>query len=661
MANAVLHELNTALLPPGRPSPSSVYISTSMSTVNSSGTTLLPSQCTVRSTVLEACDLFRSHLGAAGSTGPGTQSSNAEQAYNQAAGLSFAPALDAAPYFIKEKPTPLRANLVSFPVKAATVPLLKYLPPRIRRMMRSPASLIEHSTHPYPKPFEGRAYHSFEPSEYAKLVLRVHEAGGLCMSTTQSVHPVIGWFGVWKKEGESQRLLTDGRPPNGTLPIPPKVSLPGGEMLASLQVPKPRVALLHTGESDVCDYFHMFCLPRTWWSRFPLPRLKASELHLLKDGQEDYWVYPFMKTLPMGFFYAVWLAQTAHEYIMSLSPLLVAHTLPLSVGLRLKPDVTYNTVYIDNVLWFHVGVLHHSRAWALLSTYIKLMEDIGFTIKKSELAFPTTSVQRSLGFLICNDLRRNAVYVAPRPTKILSLQSRTRKACALPVVAPKLSASLTSEWTWFATLRRPILAFMSNDLFRFNRREQDLRPQPWHPDARANLLTLCGLMPIIYADISMPASSTAYAFDASGFDGNTRGAMAVVSTDAFPAVHYHKSMAGSPDPQLVAAVSAACWRRRYIHVFRRREHSGFLEASAGVGAATVATFFDQLHHTRVWSIGDAQASLQAFKKGRSSSVPMNARCKKHAVLQLSFALSPLFAYVPSELMPADRYTRLHDG
>ncbi len=317
----------------------------------------------------------------------------------------------------------------------------------------------------------------------------------------------------------------------------------------------------------------------------------------------------------------------------------------------------YTLTYIDNRLWLVLGAECLPFAWYLLSTYIALMTSVGLEVKASELVFPSSAPLCSLGYLILSDFTRDVVEVRPRPNKLLDLLQRTRDAMKLRVIAPRLFASLLGEWLWFTLLRRPALSVLSNGTFAFARAEAGLTVRSLPPLARLELLMLSDLAPLLFATISAPWCTRTWAFDAAGPSVGHHGTMAVVSTPSAIFTSPLPAMSHSPSHTLASAVVAANWRLCFAVPFRRHEHITAFEASAAVAALSSAAFYGSAHHCRWLGVGDATAPLSALTKGRSSSVPINGRCRKSAVIQLAFSIFASWAYVDTSIMPADPFTR----
>ena len=110
-----------------------------------------------------------------------------------------------------------------------------------------------------------------------------------------------GIFGVPKKD--LARLILNAVAANKLCNVPPSPGLPFIETLAKLCIPCD--CQLFMSLLDLSDYYHGLVLPLSLRSLFGLPPIS------LEDGRV---VYPRWVTLPMGWSWAVYLAQSAHRH-----------------------------------------------------------------------------------------------------------------------------------------------------------------------------------------------------------------------------------------------------------------------------------------------------------------------------------------------------------
>ena len=131
---------------------------------------------------------------------------------------------------------------------------------------------------------------------------------------TRRVRSMTALFFVTKKGGR-QRMIVDARPSNKLFKPPPCVFLAGPESFAALEVAgKPT---LWQATADVENCFYNFKMERALGKCFCLPAVPANLCGITHlDGQilmGNAKLYPYLTVLPMGFSWAVWLAQRVNQ------------------------------------------------------------------------------------------------------------------------------------------------------------------------------------------------------------------------------------------------------------------------------------------------------------------------------------------------------------
>ena len=164
------------------------------------------------------------------------------------------------------------------------------------------------------------------PRVYASLVRRLVRVGMVRLSLKARI--CLGAFCV-KKKGGKIRLILDCRPSNRVFRPPPGVELLTGEGLGRIEwdsgswardypehaVPD-EASALWVANGDVQDYFHRLLLDDTSeiGEYLSYPPILARHLGITcLDGREvapDYWIYPLSRSLPMGWSWLLYFAQT---------------------------------------------------------------------------------------------------------------------------------------------------------------------------------------------------------------------------------------------------------------------------------------------------------------------------------------------------------------
>ena len=150
---------------------------------------------------------------------------------------------------------------------------------------------------------------------YKRFIWRLVSLGMVRLSLDAECE--CGVFCVWKKNG-MQRLIVDARSINQRCRRPPPVRLCSGDGLGRLELPQEMH--LHVAQADVDNCFHRMRMPTEIQRWFSLPRISAADLGGVRIGGEyfndDTPVFPLLETLPMGFTWSLFFAQSAHETIV---------------------------------------------------------------------------------------------------------------------------------------------------------------------------------------------------------------------------------------------------------------------------------------------------------------------------------------------------------
>ena len=141
--------------------------------------------------------------------------------------------------------------------------------------------------------------HGVVSGQYEQLVALLVQKGLVELVSTPG-EAIQGIFGVPK--GDKARLILNAVAANLRCLAPPDPQLPLIESLSKLVVPAH--SRLYWSLLDLSDYYHVLVLPEALRSLFGLPPVVV----------EGELVFPRWVTLPMGWSWAVYLAQLAHTY-----------------------------------------------------------------------------------------------------------------------------------------------------------------------------------------------------------------------------------------------------------------------------------------------------------------------------------------------------------
>ena len=186
-------------------------------------------------------------------------------------------------------------------------------------------------------------------SVYKRFIWRLVSLGMVRLSLDAECE--CGVFCVWKKNGK-QRVIVDARCINQRCKKPPSVRLCSGDGLGRLELPQE--LHLHVAQADVDNCFHRMRMPTEMQRWFSLPRISAANLGGVRIGREypndSTPVFPLLETLPMGFSWSLFFAQSAHEAIVErcagLNP--ASRITDFIPGRRLKTGDTCHLQYVDN-------------------------------------------------------------------------------------------------------------------------------------------------------------------------------------------------------------------------------------------------------------------------------------------------------------------------
>lgn len=114
--------------------------------------------------------------------------------------------------------------------------------------------------------------------------------------------------------------------------------------------------------------------------------------------------------------------------------------------------------------------------------------------------------------------------------------------------------------------------------------------------------------------------------------------------------------AETPIPDIYSFVMEQNWTFAIRYFWQNSEHINSLDASMGA-MALQRLIGKQIFDSHALFITGLDCVRPGMTKGRSRSVPILLRCRRLAALQLAGKLCILWAYIPSEMNPADKFTR----
>jgi len=313
-----------------------------------------------------------------------------------------------------------------------------------------------------------------ERGEYVEMLSN----GMLSFTTTPLV--VNGLFGVPKDDGKI-RLIVDARAANIVFDDPVSVELPTPDLVARLHCPTG--GPVYVAKSDLSDFYFRFRIPQWMHPYFALPPVAAEEF-----GQEGVYgagtlIYPCFAVLSMGWSHSVYLAQTAHEYIVDTRTGLLAadritHTSDLTIN-RLR-----HALYIDDAIFIGTDRVEVMTGH---TDYLLAVRSVDLPAKQSKVVGATSLPVKCLGFEVDGE----EMSVGVSPVELDELCRLTRFVLNAGTCTGHQMQQLVGRWTWAMLVNRPSLAVFSA-VYRFIKCAGYRRFDIW-PCVRRELTTVLHL------------------------------------------------------------------------------------------------------------------------------------------------------------------------
>ena len=111
-------------------------------------------------------------------------------------------------------------------------------------------------------------------------------------------------------------MVLDCRCSNTYFQFPPDIVLPAGYSFSQLELAPDEQ--MHIAQTDIRDYFYSIGMSPNLRKFFGLPKvdLKAIPSHALCAGSAEnhLWVHPILIVIPMGWSWAMFVAQRVHQH-----------------------------------------------------------------------------------------------------------------------------------------------------------------------------------------------------------------------------------------------------------------------------------------------------------------------------------------------------------
>ena len=523
--------------------------------------------------------------------------------------------------------------------------------------------------------------------EYCVFIKDLFEKGMLQFTS----HPrdLISPFFVAKKSGK-QRLVLDCRAVNQRFRPPPRVALAAGYSWSRLHIPEGET--LFTAQSDIRDYFYSLSLPAELRELFCLPPIPHS---LLLEWQVPFelggccassggWVWPCMRVVPMGWSWAMWIAQRVHtEQVMIATGIGADQIL---VDNAPAPSLSKGSVvvipYADNL---NVCGLDADVVQRVKDQAVSHLRKLGFRIHEE---IDASERVQSLGF----EVDGRAGVVRPMKDKLMKVIATFHWLTRRPRLRGRAVEKVIGHATHFMLLRRDLLSVFRH-LYDFARVNYDRRVRLW-PEAAREAKWAAWLLRLCSADLRRKWDEEITSSDASlsGIAVSKRS----LDVDTIKEVGKYKEVwrfkvkhptakprevaLGDPfsDPETVKPidvaydpfeldysfpeVDSACLQPEDWHLcFNTRmnipEHITILE-----GRGFVASLRHKLRAARSFSkshlhLGDNLGMILSAEKGRSNAYGLLRVCRRLCSLALASDCHFSYRWIPSEKNVADHASR----
>ena len=528
-----------------------------------------------------------------------------------------------------------------------------------------------------------------DPLLYCSFVKDLIDSG--MVEFTSAPQDLVTPFFVVKKTGRL-RLILDCRGVNRRFRPPPPMALGSGSSWSQLSIEKGDC--LFTAQSDIKDYFYSLQLPSSLRPLFSLPAIPTACLTRWSVGRDlwdgldrEGWVFPMLRVVPMGWNWAMYLAQRVHQHQAMIGAGLTFDR--VLVDNKPAPDLSTGEPvilpYADNL---NVAGIDRDKVQAAKDGAVARLRSLGFLVHEE---IDASDVVQSLGFLV--DGRRGTV--TPIPDRLSRVIQCCQWLARRPRVTTKAVQKILGHCVHFMMLNRGLLSIMRS-LYDFVQRSGPGRHRLWTNAAReagwlAQLLRICS------ADLTKPWSERVTASDASlsgiavcsrssnklevrevgkthegwRFKGTAPErrprSVLVEPGDPFEDIATVKPVSiPEPDPFELNAdfsevpkafMDPAEWHLSFAQHMQFPEHITLLEGRGIVAALRHKARTLEAFGKRQLHLNDNLGMVLAVDKGRSASMGLLRVCRRLLCLQVALGATLVCRWIPSEWNVADSGSR----
>ena len=504
---------------------------------------------------------------------------------------------------------------------------------------------------------------------------------------------VVTPFFVVKKSGKL-RLVLDCRATNELFQHPPDIAMPAGYSFSQLQM-KPNDTL-YIAQTDIKDYFYSIGLPEGLRPYFTFPQVDLKKIFpedpRCRGVEGPVLIHPCMKVVPMGWNWAMYIAQPAHQHQAMLAAKVGVESVVVD-GRPVPPlDEKNHTLLIPYADNLNIVSIDKQKVQNMKNVITDHMNSIGFITHEEQSA---ETRAEALGFLVDGQGGR----ILPRPHE----RDRARKVLLWLARQPKVNGQMIERvighCIHFFMLRRECLSVF-RAIYDFKQAHYNDRVTLWKTAAE-ECRQAAALLLVCYADLKREwhsevtcsdASLTGTGVCAATFDvqqvcyhGSQRELWRYKSKDAAHNARDHFAKADPfSDISTVSKISAGSawddfqindefveiprsflqsseWETLFSSRMQMPEHITLLEGRGVVQSLRHKTRAQNSFHKRHLHLGDNLGMTLCLDRGRAKNKQLLFQCRRVAAFNIAADIEVHHRWIPSELNPADAPSRRYEG
>lgn len=433
-------------------------------------------------------------------------------------------------------------------------------------------------------------------------------------------------------------------------------------------------------------------MPPTLRKFFGLPKVDLKAIlpshQLCLGGSESHlWVHPILIVIPMGWSWAMFIAQRVHQHQSML-----AAEVPMSrvlVDGRPAPPLSDGPIlvpYADNL---NVVGVDKQEVQEIKARIVRHLQSLGFRIHEEQDALPHAE---SLGFFL--DGKTGKVF--PKPAKVKKVQVVLDWLAKSPRVSGKMIERAIGHCIHFCMLRRELLSVF-RAVYDFKITHYSRRVRLWNTAAH-ECACMSALLDVCFADLRRPWCNEVSASDASL--SGTASCAAVWPIDEVTAAGRQRELwrfraegSASKARDHVRAVDPFNdidsvkpiiddnnpfdnfrlnldfneiprhllhedgWVTWFASQMKHPEHITLLEGRGIVQAMRHKARSLKFFHCRHLHLNDNLGMVLSFDRGRAKDKALLFQCRRSAALSVAMDCEFHFRWIPSELNVADSPSR----